>query len=71
MTVLTDTFSAAPSLTGRFAALRARLADAAAKRKVYRTTLNELENLTPRELADLGISPLMIRQIAYDAAYGA
>ena len=70
MTVLTETFSAAPSLRDRFAALRTAMADAAAKRRVYRDTLHELENLTARELADMGIAPMAIRDIAYEAAYG-
>ncbi len=70
MTVLTETFSAAPSFFGRLAVLRAKLVDAAAKRKVYRTTYAELDNLTSRELADLGIARTMIREIAYEAAYG-
>jgi len=53
----------APSLT-------ARLIDAMAARKVYRTTLTELQQLDNRDLADLGISRSMIRAIAYEAAYG-
>ncbi len=71
MTILTDTFANAPALTTRFANLRERLAESAAKRKVYRTTLRELQNLTPRELNDLGIAPTMITKIAHEAAYGA
>ncbi len=37
--------------------------------KTYRNTLDELEALTDRELADLGISRLSLRSIAYKAAY--
>ncbi len=37
---------------------------------VYRTTLNELSNLSDRELFDLGISRMDVRSIAYKAAYG-
>ena len=70
MTVQTETFFAAPALRGRIAAIRATIADAVAKRKIYRTTLTELENLTPRDLADLGIAPASIQKIAYEAAYG-
>jgi uncharacterized protein YjiS (DUF1127 family) len=50
--------------------LMARLIDAMAARKVYRTTLTELQQLDNRDLADLGISRSMIRAIAYEAAYG-
>jgi len=70
MTVLTETFLTGHSLNERFAAFRAQLADNAAKRKVFRTTLSELEGLSSRDLADLGISPSMIKGIAYEAAYG-
>lgn len=38
--------------------------------KMFRTTLNELQGLSARELADIGISRSMIRGIAYEAAYG-
>jgi len=40
------------------------------QRKIYRSTLNELQNLSARELADIGISRSMVRSIAYEAAYG-
>ena len=35
----------------------------------YRRTLIELENLTDRELADLGLSRHQIRSVAYREAY--
>ena len=35
----------------------------------YRRTLTELENLTDRELADLGLSRHQIRSVAYREAY--
>ena len=40
-----------------------------ARYKTYRRTLDELEALTDRELADLGVSRLTLRSIAYKAAY--
>lgn len=39
--------------------------------KVYRKTLNELDSLSNRELADLGIHRSAIKGIALEAAYGA
>ena len=45
--------------------LRARRAQYA----TYRTTMRELESLSDRELADLGIARATIRSIAYQAAY--
>lgn len=70
MTIQTATHFALPDLAGRFNALRTQLVAAAAKRAVYRTTLAELEALTTRDLADLGISPMSLKAIAHEAAYG-
>lgn len=70
MSFLTETLSSAPSLRERVAEVRARLVDAIAKRRVYLNTLYELESLTDRELADMSIPRVMIREIAYEAAYG-
>jgi uncharacterized protein YjiS (DUF1127 family) len=71
MTVQTETFFAGSSFIARFSALRAQMADNAAKRKVYRTTLAELQTLSDRDLNDLGIARTMITEIAFQAAYGA
>lgn len=46
-------------------------AEARAKRALYLKTLDELERLTDRELDDLDISRLSIRDIARAHAYGA
>ncbi len=39
-------------------------------RRVYRTTFNELNALSTRDLADLGIPRSEIRRLAWEAAYG-
>lgn len=56
-------------LAARFDAIvidiRARLA----RRRVFNQTLNELQGLSNRELADLGLSRGEIRRIAWQAAY--
>ena len=70
MAYTTQDRSIALSLIERISAFRARISEAAAQRKVYRTTLNELQNLSARDLADLGINRGMIHSIAYEAAYG-
>jgi uncharacterized protein YjiS (DUF1127 family) len=70
MTYNTDTPFFGFSLGDRFEAMRAELADKFAKRKVYRTTVAELESLSNRDLADLGLSRSMITGIALEAAYG-
>mgnify|MGYP001800802140 CR=1 FL=1 len=70
MTYNTATAFAGFAFGQRLAALRAELADKAAKRKVYRTTLAELESLSHRDLADLGLNSSMLKSIAFEAAYG-
>ncbi|RYH02673.1 DUF1127 domain-containing protein [Salipiger sp. IMCC34102] len=52
------------------AGLRARLIDAANRRRVYSATVRELSALSNRELDDLGISRSMVKSIAAEAAYG-
>jgi uncharacterized protein YjiS (DUF1127 family) len=47
-----------------------RLADALARRRVYKRTQAELAALSTRELEDLGINRSMISRLAYEAAYG-
>ncbi|KUP91700.1 DUF1127 domain-containing protein [Tritonibacter horizontis] len=41
-----------------------------AQYRVYRETLNELNALSGRELADLGLNRSMLKRAALDAAYG-
>jgi uncharacterized protein YjiS (DUF1127 family) len=59
------------SLGGWISALRADLAERAAKYRLYRTTLNELSSLTDRDLHDLGLHRAMIADVAREAAYKA
>ena len=70
MTTVTDFSVTAPSfsatLTARWTALREQMA----KRALYRKTISELQSLTGRELADLGIHRSAIRGIAHEAAFG-
>ncbi|AGI66798.1 hypothetical protein OAN307_c10930 [Octadecabacter antarcticus 307] len=71
MTTLTATFFSGTSLRSRFETFRAQLDEKVAKRKIYQTTLKELEQCSARDLQDLGIAPSSIQQIAHEAAYGA
>jgi len=57
------------SIVDRVRAVIADVVDRAARRKLYRTTIEELNNLSGRELADLGIHRSEIKRIAYEAAY--
>lgn len=58
------------SLGARLAEIRTSAAEAYAAWRVYRNTLAELNELSVREMADLGINPSMVRRIALEAAYG-
>jgi uncharacterized protein YjiS (DUF1127 family) len=52
---------------GWVARARKRLSDY----RRYRQTVEELQSLTDRELADLDIARFAIRDTAYDSVYGA
>ncbi|WP_299724943.1 DUF1127 domain-containing protein [uncultured Tateyamaria sp.] len=41
-----------------------------ATRRVYKTTLRELQALSNRELADLGLHRSELSRVAWEAAYG-
>ena len=70
MADLNATRSAPLGLGDRIAIVVARVKDAARRRAVYRQTLRELNALTPRDLADLGLHASMIDRVAREAAYG-
>lgn len=55
----------------RFSGLLAQVKAAFARRAVFTQTLRELNALSDRELADLGIARADITTIAREAAYGA
>lgn len=54
----------------RLAYLKDVVLTAISQRRIYTRTVAELNSLTDRELADLGISRLGIAEIAREAAYG-
>ncbi len=63
--------SLAPAFGGLFSgfeALRLRMADKTRRAHAYRQTYRQLEAMTDRELADIGISRLQIAEIAEEAA---
>ncbi len=53
-----------------FEAGRTAAAEREARRSAYVRTLQELENTSDRDLADIGISRLSIKEVAYETAYG-
>lgn len=70
MAYATDIRTADHGLFDRVSGIFKAFAEARAQRKVYRTTLKELRELTGRDLADLGISHSEIPFLAREAAYG-
>ena len=70
MAYLHTTRVARKGLMDRVLTLKDQLAAALRQRKIYAQTVAELESLTDRELADLGISRLAISDLAREAAYG-
>jgi uncharacterized protein YjiS (DUF1127 family) len=62
--------AASLSLADRFPGFLANLKASFARRAVYMQTVRELDALTDRELADLGISRLDVPTLAREAAYG-
>lgn len=56
-------------LTDRIRGFFADVNERIARAKVFRTTYAELNSLSGRELADLGLHRSELRRIAYEAAY--
>ncbi len=70
MALVQDIRSIEAGFIDRAAAFLAGLSEARQRRKVYRQTLKELNELSARELADLGMHRSMLTRIAIEAAYG-
>lgn len=59
-----------PNLIERFSAALKATRAALQRRRVFNRTVRELEQLSSRDLNDLGIHRSMITRIALEAAYG-
>ena len=70
MAYVNSTPVARKGFADRLVVLRDAALAAIAQRRTYLRTVAELNALTDRELADLGISRLGITEIAHEAAYG-
>ena len=70
MAYVNTTRTVTHGLADRFAAFVKSIKLAAQRRAVYDQTVRELNGLTNRELADLGIARLNIQDVARTAAYG-
>lgn len=58
------------SLLERVATVLSTWAEKRAKRAQFRTTLRELNELSGRELADLGLHRSQLKSVAMEATYG-
>ena len=70
MAYVNSTRAASSSFSDRFFAVTKYVQAALVRRRMFSQTARELNALTDRELADLGIHRASIRQIAIQAAYG-
>jgi uncharacterized protein YjiS (DUF1127 family) len=71
MAFITGTRTNRISLGNRLTEIFSEFAEAYTKWRLYRRTLNELQELSTRELDDLGLNRSSIQAAAYEAAYGA
>ncbi|MFM2349112.1 MAG: hypothetical protein RIR04_78 [Pseudomonadota bacterium] len=69
MAYVNSTRSAQVSFFDRFAALMVGVKDLIARRRVFNQTLFELNQLSDRDLSDLGLSRANIADVAREAAY--
>ena len=69
MSLITEQSHAVAPSEGRMPSGLHRLADRLNRYMRYRKTLNELRDLSDRELSDLGLSRAMLPRIAEQAAY--
>jgi uncharacterized protein YjiS (DUF1127 family) len=58
-----------PAINNRVGVFLTGVSQRFAQYRTYRRTLDELEALTDRELADLGVSRQLLSAVAYRAAY--
>jgi len=70
MAYVNTTRSVSNGLADRLAQIVKSFKLAAARRAVYQQTVRELNSLSNRELADLGIARLNIEDVARAAAFG-
>lgn len=70
MTYATDLFHPGIRLREWFEAGKKAATERRAQRSAYVRTLRELQCTSDRDLADIGISRLSIKEIAFEVAYG-
>ncbi len=71
MAIAHSTHRASAGVADQLHSVAASFQDYRARRKLFRQTYRELNELSNRELADLGINRSMIRRLAFEAAKAA
>jgi uncharacterized protein YjiS (DUF1127 family) len=71
MAFVTSTRATPVSFADRFATLVSGVKDLMARRRVFNQTLYELNQLSDRDLSDLGLSRANVADVAREAAYKA
>ncbi|WP_112324039.1 DUF1127 domain-containing protein [Oceanibium sediminis] len=66
----TTTTTAGNGLFARIARVFARIQQSLAESREFRRTYNELNSLSDRELADLGLNRMDLSRVARDTVYG-
>lgn len=69
MAAIAQTHDAASGIFGRLLTAIQHMQENRARRAIYNQTLRELNTLTNRDLADLGINRAMIDRLAHEAAW--
>lgn len=70
MAYVSSNRTATTSVGNRLAEMMKQVSEAYTAWRQYRHTLNELQDLSVREMADLGLNPANLRQAAFEAVYG-
>ena len=69
MSMFNEVAPVRPAINNRVSGFLNGASQRFAQYRTYRRTLDELEALTDRDLADLGVSRHQLRAVAYRAAY--
>jgi uncharacterized protein YjiS (DUF1127 family) len=70
MAYVSSNRTATSSLSIRLAEMVKEASEAYIAWRLYRRTLSELQDLSVREMDDLGLNPANLRQAAFEAVYG-
>ena len=70
MAYVSSNRTASTSVGTRLTEMMTQASEAFTAWRLYRRTRNELQDLSVREMDDLGLNPANLRQAAHEAVYG-